>query len=158
MRGRFLTRKEYKQVNDRLEEAFGARLPEDLIPYAVRERKDRYDLHLLSRDAAKLPLEEIREVTAGLYVAEVTPRVVRPSVEGSMLLAKRHATRILQLPEALWQCWLRGRDLDDAWLESMEDGWWLVGNERGDVLGAGLKRGRMLKNYLPKQRRLQEVH
>ncbi len=75
-----------------------------------------------------------------------------------MLLAKRHATRILQLPEALWQCWLRGRDLDDAWLESMEDGWWLVGNERGDVLGAGLKRGRMLKNYLPKQRRLQEVH
>lgn len=145
MRAEFITRKQMRNINDRIERSYGTRL-DDTHHYFMRDK----DLYRISKDLERIDISKIDEVFAGLYLGEVLDETVRFSIEGSQIIGPNALARVIELDREQWLRWLERSDIEDT--RFVHNGFVLVRDERGSFFGSGLVRDGTLRSWVPKGR------
>ena len=153
MRARFLTRKEMREINSLLEEQHGCNF--DLDNYHYMETV-KGDLNMISRDVERVDYNNINEVAAGLYVADIKGQF-RLSLEGTQLLGKKANKNIIELDEEEWTRWILREDISSERFNTLEKGYYII-RHKEDYFGCGFIQEGKLKSFVPKSRSLQVVH
>ena len=79
---------------------------------------------------------------------------LRPTIEGSRLIAQTATKNILELDDSQINDWIKGLDMEGF---EVPDGFYLVKNKK-DIYGCcKIKEGKLF-NYVPKGRRLINIH
>jgi NOL1/NOP2/fmu family ribosome biogenesis protein len=153
MRARFLTRKEMREINDKLEEQHGCSFDIDSYHYMETAKGD---LNMISRDIERIDYNNINEVSAGLYVADIKGQL-RLSLEGTQLLGKYATKNVIELDDDEWERWLKRESISSERFNEFEKGYYIIKNE-DDYFGCGFLDDGLLKTFVPKSRSLQTVH
>ncbi|MFT4309358.1 MAG: hypothetical protein ACMXYL_02645 [Candidatus Woesearchaeota archaeon] len=153
MRNTFLTRKEMRNINSMLLEDYGCSFDLDEYYYM---KTVKGDLYIISKDIQKIAYEDIIEVSAGLYVAEIRNRP-RLSLEGTQLLGDKATKNFIVLTDEEWIMWIERNDIISDRFNEMNDRMYIVSNGK-DYYGCGLLSGNKLKSMVPKSRSLKEAH
>lgn len=91
---------------------------------------------------------EVGEVHRGIYFGTLEKDGLRLSIEGSFIVGKVAEKGVLEIDEEKAIRWLKGEDI-----ECSVRGYWIV--KWGEYfLGCGKGNGKILRNYVPKDRRL----
>lgn len=154
VRAEFLQRKEVRKINGLLLENFGAEFDIDSYFY-FKNAKD--DLFLISRAVERINIEKIREVSAGLYVGQLTGGSIRLSIEGSQILGPLSKKGIVELSDAQWKSWLQKEDIEDSRFNELSQGFYIV-RHKNDYFGTGHIKDGILNSYIPKSRSVGEPH
>ncbi len=94
---------------------------------------------------------EVEEKRRGIYFGTLEKDGLRLSIEGSFIVGKLAKKNVLEVDDEEAFEWLRGRDL-----EKKVVGYWIV--KWGEYyIGCGKGNGKVLRNYVPKDRRLSET-
>ncbi len=92
-----------------------------------------------------LELDKKRE---GIYFGTLEKDGLRLSIEGSFLVGKYAKKNVLEVDESTAMKWLSGEDI-----AAEVEGYWIV--KWGEYfLGCGKGNGKVLRNYVPKDRRV----
>jgi len=147
----FMVSKELKELFKLLEEQYGA-IPPNLKDYAFVKRKDK--IYLITRDIERIPFENIRINSLGLYIIEHKHNQVRLSIEGAQLFGPHATKNVCEIDSAQMKKWICGKDLQ---LEGEYSGFVIL-KHGTDYVGSGKYKDGIITNFVPKARRLNEVH
>ena len=147
----FLKSKERKQFANAIEKQWG------ICPNTIRSRflvksgKDR--IYLVNTEYDQVDLNGIRINNVGLYIAEEKGEL-RLSIEGSQIVGPEATKNVLEIDDELRKQWFMGEDLH---IDKEFEGFVILKHGK-DFVGSGkFKEGKIL-NFVPKTRRLQQVH
>jgi len=150
MKQKFMTSKEVKVFLKQIEEQFG-KVP-DIKKNAFVKSKER--IYMVNRDVDKIDLDQLNINSVGLYIAEVKHGLLRLSIEGSQLIGPTATKNVLEISEEQLKEWFKGNDFK---VEGEFEGFVILKYEK-DYVGSGkYKEGKIL-NFVPKNRRLIEIH
>lgn len=142
--------KEVKAFTKQLEEQYG-KAPPDLKQHALVKGKEK--IYLVSRDVEKLALDQVNINNLGLYIAEIK-KELRLSIEGAQY-AGPHATKnVCDIDKEQLKEWLKGEDIP---IDGTYEGFVIL-KHGDDYVGSGKFKEGKIANFVPKARRLQEVH
>jgi len=140
-----LNSREKKNIGRLLEGQFGCK---GVLEYEFfMNSKNR--IFLLSKDAGKIDMEELRVNSLGMYFGEINDRELRLSIEGSQLIGPLAKKNVLELDDEQAAMWMAGEDFE---VETGLKGFALIKN-REDFMGCGKIAGKKLLNHVPKERR-----
>ncbi len=141
-----LNAREKKALYKQLEDQFGVT---EKLPYLILENT-KNKIYLLSTDYAKLDLKGLRVNNMAMYFGKKERDGFRLSIEGAQLVkAKKN---VIELTKSQANLWLQGKDIP------MEGNKGFVILKFGkDVLGCGALKNDILRNMVPKERRLHSV-
>jgi len=147
----FLKSRERKQIVNMIENQWGS-CP-DIIrnSYLVRSGKDR--IYLVNTEYDEVDLNGIRINNVGLYIAEDKGEF-RLSIEGSQIIGPNATKNVLEINDEFRKQWFMGEDLH---ITEEYQGFVILKHGK-DFIGSGkYKEGKIL-NFVPKTRRLKQVH
>lgn len=147
----FIPSRDLKQFCKRIKDQYGT-VPELFDELAFVQGKDK--IYIIERDAGKIDLKNIRINSIGLYIAEVKGGQLRLSIEGAQIIGPTATKNVCEISEEQLKQWFKGQDLK---AEGAYSGFVILkcGN---DYVGSGKYREGLILNFVPKSRRLQEVH
>ena len=87
---------------------------------------------------------------AGLYIGEYSPRSVRLSMDGAILLGRTARKQFIELSAEQANVWLQGETIQ---MEVKEKGYVIV-KHKDDILGCGSLSNGQLLSFVPKTRRI----
>ena len=87
--------------------------------------------------------------SSGLYVGEYSPRAVRLTMDGAMLLGQYATKQIIHLTDEQAKEWMQGESIN---YENKQRGYVIV-YHKGDILGCGSLSQGILHSFVPKTRR-----
>jgi NOL1/NOP2/fmu family ribosome biogenesis protein len=127
-----------------LKEQFGID-PEDFLNLDLEfEEKGKRRIYVSS---AK-PCPDVQFHHRGIYFGTLDENGFRPSIEGSFLIGKLAKRNVLVVDDEKAKRWMSGEDL-----ECKMRGYVIV-KWRDFFLGCGKSNGRVLRNFIPKNRRI----
>jgi len=91
---------------------------------------------------------EIEAAREGIYFGTIEEDGIRLSIEGSFIIGKHAKKNVIEVDEEQAKRWLKGEDL-----ELPLSGYWIVRWGKY-YLGCGKGNGKILKNFVPKNRRI----
>ena len=142
----FYNAKEKKELFHQLKEQFGMTTELDVLFFENSQSK----IFVLSKDYAKTNLQGLRINNSGMYFAKKEREGLRLSIEGAQLI---HGTKhILSLDKKQTELWMQGGDIP---LEG-NAGFVLLEYD-GDILGCTMQKNDILRNMVPKERRLHSI-
>lgn len=147
MNYKVLNSRERKKIWQQINNQFSSDISEDK---AILQNKDK--IYLVNEELHDLP--DIKVYYAGMYFCKVMNEGLRPTIEGAQLISKTAKSNFLDLDNSQINLWIKGYDLDDI---KVEDGFYLIRNNN-DVFGCGKIKSGKLFNYVPKGRRLVNIH
>ncbi len=163
MRQKILNSKSKKIVISMLEDRFNFD-KKTLQNYVFIQSGDR--IYITNRNIEALPLNELRVDNIGLYIASMEPKFdhakIRLSVEGSQIIGKTAKKNMLSINKEELELWILGKDItmeNSACDSNCEPGFIILKfHDKFDhFLGCGLlTREGIVKNYIPKERRLKK--
>ena len=109
---------------------------------------------MISRDLEKIDTSKIRINNLGLYIAEVKKEQLRLSIEGSQLIGPVATKNVLELDTAQMKKWFKGEDID---VDEEFEGFAIL-KHGDDFIGSGKYKEGHIINFVPKARRLIEMH
>lgn len=142
---KFLNTRDRKELFKQLKEQFGA----EELDYIFFENSQE-KIFILSKDYANANLENINVNNLGMYFARRENDGLRLTIEGAQLInAKKN---IIELGKEQIDLWMKGKDIP------MEGnlGYVIVKNNK-DVFGCGMLKNNILRNMVPKERRLVKI-
>ena len=116
--------------------------------------KGKEKIYAIMRDVEKIDLEKLRINSIGLYIAEVKNEQLRLSIEGSQLIGPSATKNVCELSTEQLKKWFKGQDIP---AEGEYDGFVIV-KHGADYAGSGKYKEGYITNFVPKARRLIEVH
>jgi len=143
--------REIKQFFKIIEKQFG-KIPELFEKNAFIQGKEK--IYMITREVERIPLDELRINNLGLYVAELKNEQLRLSIEGSQIIGPTATKNVHELDKEEMKEWLKGKDLPCS---KEYDGFVII-KYGEDYMGTGKYREGMILNFVPKARRLNEVH
>ncbi|HLC57599.1 MAG TPA: hypothetical protein VJH95_03440 [Candidatus Nanoarchaeia archaeon] len=144
---KILNSREKKKFLEKLEVAYG--IPKLRLDHVfLQTPKGR--LYITNRDIEKIPLDNLRINSIGLYFANSSPEGLRLTIEGSQLIGKMATKNILELNKEQSKQWFSGEDINIA---SAMQGFVLIKHAH-DFLGTGRLANGILHNFLGKERRI----
>lgn len=147
----FLRSKEKKQFVSAIEKQWGK--CSEKIKERELVRSGREKIYLVNRDYEKADFAGIRINNIGLYIAEEKGEL-RLSIEGAQIIGPEATQNIVEVNDEQRKQWFMGEDIN---MEKEFSGFVILKHGK-DYLGSGkYKEGKIL-NFVPKSRRLQEVH
>ena len=145
----FLSRREKKRLIEQLEEQYGIVELPFLLVHSGKEK-----IRALS---CSLSTDELRELSrnvnvnaVGIYLLKIEPDGLRLSIEATHMLKKQIKKSIIELNKEQLAEWLKGRDVE---LNSDIKGYVVV-KSGDDFYGCGKLSNKMLRNFVPKERRI----
>jgi len=142
----FLNTRDRKELFHQLKEQFDFRSELDFLFFEASDSK----LFLLSRDYANLDLSKLRINNQGLYLGKRERDGIRLSIEGSQLIGAKK--NLLPLTKSQAEVWMKGEDIP----VNGNLGYVIVKHDK-DILGCGMLKHDLLRNMVPKERRLKSV-
>ncbi len=147
----FMGSREVKVFLRAVEEQYGA-VPDVFSECAFSQNKER--ISMVSRDLDKVNFENFRINSLGLYIAELKNGQLRLGMEGAQLVGPVATKNVCELSTEQMKDWLRGQDLT---VEGVYSGFVIL-KHGTDFIGSGKFKEGIIMNYVPKARRLSEVH
>lgn len=147
----FIPTRELKLFFKRIKDQYG-KVPEIFEKLAFVQGKDK--IYVIERDLDKIELENIRINSIGLYIAEVKGGQLRLSIEGAQIIGPTATKNVCEITEEQLKEWFKGQDLKK---EGDYSGFVILKCGK-DYVGSGKYREGLILNFVPKARRLQEVH
>ncbi len=148
----FINSKEKKRILEKLNDEFGI----NELPYLLIEtgkEKIRGFSGTMTRDEIKLLGELARIEIIGAYLFKEENGALRLSLDGIHILGKQIGKSIIEISEKELDKWIRGENLEIEHNE--EQGMYIVKNNN-DFLGCGKWNGKVLINFVPKERRIRK--
>lgn len=106
-------------------------------------------IRLISETASSLLTDVPYTGSTGLYVGEYSPRAVRLTMDGAMLLGQYATKQIIQLTAEQAKEWMQGESIN---YENKQRGYVIV-YYKEDILGCGSLSQGLLHSFVPKKRR-----
>jgi len=138
-----LRSKELKEFYKELKETYGFANKFDSL--VLISTKDKY--YLLSREFAELDVAKLRINNIAMYFGKKEKDGLRLSIEGAQLVGGG-----IEIDEAGMRKWVEGKDVNFE----KETGYVVVKYKK-DVLGCGRIVNNVLRNMVPKERRIKEL-
>lgn len=146
-----LTSRELKRIFKLIEEQYG-NVPPSFKQYAFISGKEK--IYLVNRDIDAVDLSALRINNLGLYIAEVKNDQIRLSIEGAQLIGPVATKNICDITPEQLRAWLRGEDL----FVDKEFSGFVILQCGTDFVGSGKYMDGKILNFVPKARRLLEIH
>ena len=137
---------EVRKFRKALEERWGVRVSREYWFATSSSGK----VFAVSKGVSSIDVSSLRVSSMGVYVADVSGAEMRLSFDGSMVLASDASKNVVVLSSEQRDAWMTGADVPMAGL----DNGWMVVKSGSDVLGCGFLKDGVLKNYVPKERRI----
>src|SRR3989338_6084341 len=147
----FIPSRELKIFFKALEAQYGA-VPAVFEECAFVRRKER--ICMMARDVDKIPREGLRVNSLGLYVAEVKGDQLRLSIEGSQLIGPIAKRNVHEIDKEQLKEWFQGKDIK---IEKEYEGFVIL-KHNNDFVGSGKFKEGFILNFVPKARRIMEMH
>jgi NOL1/NOP2/fmu family ribosome biogenesis protein len=142
---KFLNSREKKELFKQLKEQFDCN-ELDMIFLENSQSK----IFALSKDYAKADLEKVNVNNLGLYFAKKEREGIRLSIEGAQMVNARK--NIIELNKEQANLWMKGEDI------TMEgNSGFVIIKSDNDIFGCGMLRNNILRNMVPKERRLTKI-
>ncbi len=148
---KFIPSRELKEFFKLIDKQYG-KVPELFDKLAFVKGKDK--VYAVTRDLDKIELKKIRINSIGLYIAEVKNEQLRLSIEGAQLIGPSAVKNVCELDEEQMKKWFKGEDLK---VEKEYEGFTILKYGK-DYIGSGKYKEGFILNFVPKARRLLEVH
>lgn len=142
----FYNSKEKKELFQQLQEQFGVAKELDVLFFENSQDK----IFVLSKAFAQIDPKNLRINNSGMYFAKKEREGLRLSIEGAQLLDIHK--NIIPVNKVQAELWMKGEDIA---LKGNE-GFVLLQHER-DILGCGMLKNDVLRNMVPKERRLHSI-
>ena len=142
----FYNSKEKKELFHQLKEQFGMTKELDVLFFENSQDK----IFALSKDFAKIDTQGLRINNSGMYFAKKEREGLRLSIEGAQLLDVHK--NIIPVNKAQAELWMKGEDIPFQG----DQGFVLLEHEE-DILGCGMLKNNLLRNMVPKERRLHSI-
>jgi len=141
-----LNSRELKEFYRVLEEQFGHKGKfEDFVLESSKEK-----MYLLSRDYERLDVSSLRVNNKAMYFGKKERDGLRLSIEGAQLV--KATKNVVELDEEGMKKWVSGEDV-----EMKHETCYVIVKFGKDVLGCGRVVRDVLRNMVPKERRLKEL-
>ncbi|MBI2142523.1 hypothetical protein HYU15_03485 [Candidatus Woesearchaeota archaeon] len=149
---RILNSKQVREVLSIIESQWGARTSELREKYAFLINS-RNRIFVITRDAANIDFPALHINSMGLYFGELSHGVLRLTIEGSQIIGPSAKRNIAELSSEEMKSWLRGSDLSRQC-----DGCsgFVIVKHESDFLGCGRYANGVIKNFVPKTRRIRD--
>jgi NOL1/NOP2/fmu family ribosome biogenesis protein len=147
----YMPSKELKQFFKMIEEQYG-KVPEIFEKLAFIRGKER--IYVINRDIEKVDIKNLKVNSMGLYIAELKNDQLRVSIEGSQLIGPTAKKNVCELTKDQLRQWFMGQDID---VDGSYEGFVIL-KHGNDYVGSGKFKEGMILNFVPKARRLLEVH
>lgn len=147
----FMGSRDVKVFLKAVEDQYGA-VPAVFSECAFSQNKER--ISMVSRDLDKIQFERLRINSLGLYIAELKNGQLRLGMEGAQLVGPVAKKNVCEISTDQLKAWLQGHDLS---VEGDFSGFVIL-KHNDDYVGSGKFKEGLILNYVPKARRLLEVH
>ncbi len=147
----YMPSRELKHFFRMIEEQYG-RVPELFEKLAFIRGKER--IYVINRDIEKVDMTNLRVNSMGLYIAEVKNEQLRLSIEGSQLIGPGATKNVYELSKEQLRKWFMGQDIG---VDGQYEGFVILKHEN-DYVGSGKFKEGLILNFVPKTRRLLEMH
>jgi len=134
-----------------IEQQYG-KIPASFDKLAFIRGKER--IFVITRDVGLVDAKNLRINSIGLYIAEVKDDQLRLSIEGAQLVGPSATKNVYELSEEQLKEWFKGNDIK---VEGDYDGFVIL-KHGNDYVGSGKYKEGFILNFVPKARRLLEVH
>ena len=143
---KILNSREIKAIYKQLEEQFGNKKKLD---YGFLENnKDK--IFLISKKYAELDTKKLRVNNLGMYFAKRQIDGIRLSIEGSQMIEP--TKNVIQLNKEQMEQWVKGEDIPFEHQTA-----YVIVKHKDDTLGCGRVVKNLLRNMVPKERRLKSL-
>ncbi len=147
----FMGSRELKHFFKQIEDLYG-KVPELFEKVAFVQGKEK--IYVITRDVEKIDMKKIRINSLGLYIAELKNGQLRLSIEGAQIIGPTATKNVCELNREQLKQWFQGQDLT---VEGTYEGFVILKYEN-DYVGSGKYREGTILNFVPKARRLLEMH
>ncbi|MBW2970162.1 hypothetical protein KY319_03505 [Candidatus Woesearchaeota archaeon] len=147
----FMPSRKLKEFFKLIKEQYG-KVPDVFEKLAFVKGKDK--VYVLSRDVGEIDLKNLRINSLGLYIAEVKNTQLRLSIEGAQLIGPSASKNIVEISDEQFKDWFKGADLK---VDGDFSGFVIL-KHKNDFVGSGKFKDGYVLNFVPKARRLIEVH
>lgn len=146
---RILNSREKAEIEKMLKNVYGC---EDVFSGYVVLLDESKEIWLTNKEIFDIDLKKLRVRSIGLYFGRIENEKVRLSVEASQMVAKSAKKNIAEIKEA-WD-FLRGFDVTAADFAGCKEGEYVLVGCNEDILGVAKLEAGILKNVLPKTRKI----
>jgi NOL1/NOP2/fmu family ribosome biogenesis protein len=148
---RILNRREAEVFEAKIEMLYGAK--ESLREFTVLLSGKDEKIWIANKDLFQIPIEKLRVNSVGLYFGRVDNGKLRLSVEGAGIIGPKADKNVVELDEThLWD-FLRGFDIElKENIPETKD--YVLVKHKNDWLGIAKMEGNVLKNAMPKSRKI----
>lgn len=147
----FIKTPEKRRIVEQLKEQFGV----ENLPYLLIE-SGKEKIRAFSGSLSKEEITEISNLVrvelVGLYLIK-KEHDLRLSLDATTILKSQITKNILELDDEQFQKWIRGKDLE---LSSPKEHETYVIKYKSDFVGCGKSNGKIIFNYVPKDRRIKK--
>jgi NOL1/NOP2/fmu family ribosome biogenesis protein len=147
----YMPSRELKHFFRMIEEQYG-RVPDLFENLAFIRGKER--IYVINRDIEKVDMTKLRVNSMGLYIAEIKNEQLRLSIEGSQLIGPGATKNVCELNKEQLRKWFTGQDIG---VDGQYEGFVILKYEN-DYIGSGKFKEGLILNFVPKTRRLLEMH
>ncbi len=147
----FMASRELKVFFKMIEQQYG-KIPTLFDKAAFIRGKEK--IHIVTRDIEKIDLKNLRINSIGLYIAEVKNEQLRLSIEGSQLIGPSATKNVCEIDDEQIKKWFKGEDIK---VNEEYEGFVIL-KHNNDYVGSGKYKEGHILNFVPKARRLLEVH
>ena len=146
---------EKKRILKRLKEQYGiSKLPFLLLRFG--KEKIRGYSGSLSKEELNILDKNVRVENIGIYLGKLQDNEIRLSLDAIHLLKGEISKNILEVTEQQAEDWFSGKYVE---LENQKEGKdipreFFVLKHEGEFIGCGKSTGELIKNYMPKERRV----
>jgi NOL1/NOP2/fmu family ribosome biogenesis protein len=147
----YMPSRELKHFFRMIEEQYG-RVPDSFENLAFIRGKER--IYVINRDIEKVDMTNLRVNSMGLYIAEIKNEQLRLSIEGSQLIGPGATKNVCELTKEQLRKWFTGQDIS---VDGQYEGFVILKYEN-DYIGSGKFKEGLILNFVPKTRRLLEMH
>ena len=147
----FIPSRELKAFSKLIENQYG-KVPELFSKLAFIQGKEK--IYAITRDVGEIDLKKLRINSIGLYIAEVKNDQLRLSIEGAQLIGPSATKNVCEINTEQLKKWFKGEDIE---VEKEYSGFAIL-KHGNDYVGSGKYKEGYILNFVPKARRLIEVH
>lgn len=144
----FLNSRDTKKISEKLKEVFGVELNKNFGYAQNAEGK----IFMISKKIAEVDAKKLRATHFGLYIAKEEMEVIRLSIDATHFLQPKK--NVVELSKSEMEAWMKGENI-----EHKSDLRGVVSMKyKQDFLGCGKKGNETIYNFVPKERRVYELH